>query len=626
MNRSFRPLFLTAFSILSVAAIAAGLVFTEAEAKVKPKTSSKQSISSPSTVLLTENFDYAASSFLTANGWTAHSGSGTNPIAVASSGLSYPGYAGSGVGNAASMVANGEDVNRAFAAPATSGSLYAAFLVNVSSSTATGDYFFHYHVNSSTFWGRVWAKKDAVTNSFSFGLSRSSTPSGGEPVFTPATYQPNTTYLVVVKYTFVDGANNDSISLFVNPTPGGSEPIPNLTAGDLLLADPANLAGVGLRQGGTSTGSTQQVDGIRVATTWAEAVASGAPAAEPKGVVDLNGDGKTDFTIVREVGAVPFAGLAGGAKQRRVSGRERIRAKAMGSPDRFQLGGSQMQWWTQLNNMPSFGAISTVDWGNTGTDEPLAADFDGDGSDDVTVWRTGSFFGDQAYYYSINSADFTARTVAFGTQNDNPMIVGDYDGDGIDDPAVYRCPSVGSGQCYFYYLGSLNNPEEIISYVPFGTGSLDTYLPVRGDYNGDGKFDFVLQGADPGDPESGVFYIYISGTNEFTGVQWGRLSDRLIPGDFDGDGKADIAVTRVIDDALYWFVLESDGGVQGFQWGGPLDFEVAGDYDGDGKDDFAVYRWNDTDATFFIQPSGGTAYSVNWGGPFDYPVAFFLAQ
>ena len=81
-----------------------------------------------------DNLNYTDGALLTANGWTAHSGT-TNFIDVgASNGLTYAGYSGTGgisgseIGNAALLDNTGEDVNKPFATSVTSGTLYYSFL------------------------------------------------------------------------------------------------------------------------------------------------------------------------------------------------------------------------------------------------------------------------------------------------------------------------------------------------------------------------------------------------------------------------------------------------------------------------------------------------------------------
>ena len=60
--------------------------------------------------------------------------------------------------------------------------------------------------------------------------------------------------------------------------------------------------------------------------------------------------------------------------------------------------------------------------------------------------------------------------------------------------------------------------------------------------------------------------------------------------DFDGDGKADFAVTRNTGGFKNWWILQSTGGVKVVQFGLPTDQNIGGDYDGDGKADIAVFR------------------------------------
>src|SRR6476619_4719588 len=91
---------------------------------------SQKDVTAPTSTLLVEDFTYAAGSALTSNNWTAHSAGGTNPIVTSAPGLTLSGYPGSGVGNAVTLQTSGEDDNRTFATQ-TTGSVYAAFLVNV---------------------------------------------------------------------------------------------------------------------------------------------------------------------------------------------------------------------------------------------------------------------------------------------------------------------------------------------------------------------------------------------------------------------------------------------------------------------------------------------------------------
>jgi len=205
--------------------------------------------------LLVENFDYTIGSLLTANGWTAHSGAGTQAIDV-TNGLTFTGYAGSGIGGAANLDNNGEDVHKTFT-PQTSGTVYAAFLVQTQSTNSAG-YFFHLGAQTigSTFWSRVYV--NATGNGL--GISGSSVPSTYVPITA------GTPTLVVVKYNITTKVS----SLFVLNSYSATEPAtPNQTFAEGTVG--ANVGSVALRQYNASQRII--VDGIRVATTWADAVA-----------------------------------------------------------------------------------------------------------------------------------------------------------------------------------------------------------------------------------------------------------------------------------------------------------------------------------------------------------------
>jgi hypothetical protein len=295
---------------------------------------------------------------------------------------------------------------------------------------------------------------------------------------------------------------------------------------------------------------------------------------------DLNGDGKSDYVVVRNVG--------GGA-------------------------GGQIRWFYNLSgsNTPV-----AVDWG-LATDFFVLEDYDGDNKDDVTVWRNAGGVGT---FYILNSSNNTARVENFGLAGDDPEIVGDYDGDGKADPAVYRGGANAGEQSTWYYRGSLNNPNGNITFVPWGQNA---DFPAPGDYDGDGKNDFVVQ-RNNGGGQARFWRRFATGATDT--LVFGTPTDRIVPGDYDGDNKTDIAVNRGIGGQIVWFILPSTGAaMQQITFGlSATDFNAQGDYDGDGKDEPAIYRPNaDPTQNYFysLNSTNGAVTTFELGQNGDYPVA-----
>jgi len=219
--------------------------------------------------LLTEDFNYPAGQLITANGWTAHSAGGTNPITVTAPGLTYTGHPGSGVGNAVTMTTSGEDDNKAFTA-ITSGSAYFSFLVNVTSATVTGDYFIGLLQSNTVFPLRLYAKSDGATGFF-FGISKSSSA----VVYETTSRSFGTTYFIVANYVFNTATTTDDVvNLWVNPALGGTETTGTLANVTGTSTDNTSNAGVYLRQGTAANASVQRVDAILAGTTWAQVTPS----------------------------------------------------------------------------------------------------------------------------------------------------------------------------------------------------------------------------------------------------------------------------------------------------------------------------------------------------------------
>lgn len=320
-----------------------------------------------------------------------------------------------------------------------------------------------------------------------------------------------------------------------------------------------------------------------------------ASGQQPKDAfVDFNGDGKTDYSILRSTGF-----------------------------------GTPMRWW---NLESDTGNVTTLELGLRAIDQPVPADYDGDGKDDIAVFRFGG--PEAGNWYILQSSTGTYRIERFGVAGDNPTIVNDYDGDGADDLAVFRVngPGAGPGQAYFYYKGSLNNPEGNITYIPWGMRwggqASDVDDPYTGDFDGDGKADFGVQrkiDTTTTTNSPALFWILLS-SGETKVEYFGLKDDRVVPGDYDGDGKTDIAVARgfnISPGSTTWYIHYSSGiPDDATVFGSGFNF-AQGDYDGDGATDIAYFMTpgNPDEVGFWYLASGSNreARFVRWGARPEFP-------
>ena len=375
-------------------------------------------------------------------------------------------------------------------------------------------------------------------------------------------------------YLFTDASpNTNFFSVAGNPVPSGSYRTTTAggdASGGTVTDMNAAFAGVPDANG---TWTLRVVDfgggdtgGVSAANLTLESGGGGGPADAP---VDMDGDGWTDWAVVRNVGGGP---------------------------------NGQLRWFYNLN---AGGDTVVLDWG-LANDFVVPADYDGDGKDDVAIWRPGA--AEEAAFYILNSATSTVRVEAFGQTGDDPTVVGDYNGDGTDDIAVYRA---GSPSYWFYRT----TPGGAVTYTPWGEVN---DFPAPGDYNGDGSYDFVVQRADGG---AGVFWLLYSGSGATEGIPFGYSTDVIVPGDYDGGGSTDIAIIRGGGSGeIQWWIRSSEtGAVMAHPFGiAASDFAVQGDYDGDGWTDVAVWR----NGTFWVlssQTLGVQTFGL--GGAGDYPVA-----
>jgi hypothetical protein len=210
-----------------------------------------------------------------------------------------------------------------------------------------------------------------------------------------------------------------------------------------------------------------------------------------------------------------------------------------------------------------------------------------------------------------NSSDESGDAVFTTSVTTQPAALtrpfGDFDGDGKTDFAISRHNTNGANESSWYVLSSLNNTttEQL-----FG---MDTDIIVPGDFIGDTKTDIAVWR-----PSEGAWYISQGSRSTFTKVLWGLSTDVPVPADYDGDGKTDIAVWR--PGTGTWYINQSSNStLRAVVFGVSTDKPVPADYDGDAKADVAVYRPS-TGTWYALQSLSSTVRAQQFGLSTDTPV------
>jgi len=240
----------------------------------------------------------------------------------------------------------------------------------------------------------------------------------------------------------------------------------------------------------------------------------------------------------------------------------------------------------------------------------LTADFNGDGIPDLVILG-----GEICVLLGNGDGTFTAAP--------NPpdglpgaIAVGDFNGDGIPDVAVV--PILDEG----YSEVLLGKGDGTFTSVRggwgfgFNNGTITSDSIAVGDFNGDGKLDLAETCVILNDqPCNSLLIQFGNGDGTFTQSSGSQLSlvfsgsQSMAVGDFNGDGKPDLAVTNSGANGVNVF-LNSGGGLSAVSaipaTGESPSSIAAADFNGDGKLDLAVANSGSSNVTILLGNGDGT--------------------
>ena len=205
---------------------------------------------------------------------------------------------------------------------------------------------------------------------------------------------------------------------------------------------------------------------------------------------------------------------------------------------------------------------------------------------------------------------YVASNPVTGGYYNRSIAVGDFNGDGKLDVAVVGADYNGGLDTVSILLGDGTGQFTLTSVL---TPGIQAALVAVGDFNGDGKLDLAVGNicADWSCNFGAVDILLGDGTGQFTLVSSpsvGSWPSSVAVGDFNGDGKLDLAVANqtsnnvsiLLGDGTGNFTLASSPGV-----GASPSWVAVGDFNGDGKLDLAVANQTSNNVSILLGDGTG---------------------
>ncbi len=363
-------------------------------------------------------------------------------------------------------------------------------------------------------------------------------------------------------------------------------------AASVATAQTASVTVVNPAPGGGSSNVVYfQVAAPESAVSFANAPNSPLQVIEAFGLAaaDFNQDGKPDLAVAAGTGGL-YTMLGNG---------DGTFTPAPGSPERMPS-----PPYDDFGS-PYIGPMTVGDFNHSGHPGLAVAEFD----NEVVVILLGN-----------GNGTFVPSSAAFADaeyMTTSAVAAADFNADGYLDLAIidglYGVAPVALG----YGSGAFNAAGDLY------TGLFPAGVAV-GDFNGDGKLDAAVAcGGSAKYPDSGVALSLGNGDGTFTQapsspVSLGQDLSAIMAGDFNGDGKLDLAVADAGSNDVFVLLGNNDGTFQP-----PITIAVgngpqaiaAGDFNNDGKLDLAVANTTDGTITLLLGNGDGTFAEAS-GSPY----------
>jgi hypothetical protein len=228
--------------------------------------------------------------------------------------------------------------------------------------------------------------------------------------------------------------------------------------------------------------------------------------------------------------------------------------------------GDGNQYFVANSNATGYADV-TFKYGSA-DDAVVIGDWDGDGLDTITVRR-----GNKYYISNTLMSGFAEKVVTYGLSTDQ-VLAGDWDGDGTDSLALRRGATI-------YFDNNLDgNTDSSATFSGLGQQVFSMSMSTSA-----GTPDSV------GSRRDGNEYCgwATTGGPATLCFRYGRSSDTTYIGDWDGDGADTIVVRR---DNTYHVKNDYQTGYAeySFKYGRASDVTLSGDWDADGIDTLTVRR------------------------------------